>query len=358
MDERLRLTVPEGEIDGMTQDQIQRALELPYLKTLAIMPDVHAGYDLPIGGVALLDGHIWPGAVGYDIGCGMCHVNTGMPSTDFPAWETIFERIMKVVPVGFATLQSPDNGFERFPNATGYAAVADAVNHKASIQLGTLGSGNHFIEIGISERDGNVGVTIHSGSRRPGWLLGDFHMKKTGGPVPLDSEDGQNYLTDMTWALDFALKNRLIMMRRCLQVMGLDESLLDGVINENHNHATVTPDGVLHRKGATPAEAGQLGIIPANMRDGTYITRGLGNAEFLASASHGAGRSMSRNQARKSITLETLHAQMTGIVAPPLGKLIDEAPEAYKDISGVIAAQDGVLVDVIDHLKPVLVVKG
>lgn len=357
MDDRLRLTIPIEDIDPEAARQINTVLELPFLKTLAIMPDVHKGYDLPIGGVALLDGHIWPGAVGYDIGCGMCHINTGKTVGELPDMEAVFERILKMIPVGSATHGQPTKDFAKFPNGSGYAAVSDAICHKASIQLGTLGGGNHFIEIGINEND-VIGITIHSGSRRPGWLIGDFYMKLTGGPVRLESDAARAYIADMNWALRFALDNRSAMMRRCLQALGLDVELMDNMVNENHNHADITPQGVLHRKGATPADNGQVGIIPANMRDGVWITKGLGNTDFLSSASHGAGRTMSRAKARKSLDTEKFAGQMDGIISPSLEKLIDEAPGAYKDINKVIAAQDGIVVDIIDHFRPLVVVKG
>lgn len=357
MDERLKLTIPAEEIEAGAWEQIEAALALPYLKTLAIMPDVHSGYDLPIGGVALLDGYIWPGAVGYDIGCGMCHVNTGahiggLNSADL---REVYERIRRLVPVGFATHDKPHDGFQKFRNASGFSCLQDAVRERASRQVGTLGGGNHFIEIGVNDQ-GTIGVTIHSGSRRSGWLIGEFYMLTTGGPVPLESEIGQRYLADMTWALQFALDNRAAMMRCCLEALGLGSDL--PMVNENHNHAVVTPDGVLHRKGATPAEVGQPGIIPANMRDGVWITRGLGNEDFLCSASHGAGRAMSRGQAKKLIDPTRFETEMGDIITPDLGGLVDEAAQAYKPIGQVLTAQDGLLVDIVDHFRPVVVVKG
>lgn len=362
MDSRLKLTIPRENIEAGAWEQIQAALALPYLKALAIMPDVHSGYDLPIGGVALLDGYIWPGAVGYDIGCGMCHVNTEHRLDQLSvALDHVYTRILRMVPVGFSVNEKPRNNFDRFSNASGYACLNDAIMHKAGLQVGTLGGGNHFIEVGVNNL-GEIGVTIHSGSRRPGWLIADFYMRQTKGPVRLESDLGQQYLVDMTWAQNFALLNRSRMMFSCLQTLGFDEAdaaaLMGRMVNENHNHAIVTPDGVLHRKGATPADKGQLGIIPANMRDGVWITEGLGNEEFLSSASHGAGRTMSRTKAKKLITTELLFEQMRGIIAPPLSELLDEGPDAYKEIHGVLAAQDGRLVNVIDHFEPMLVVKG
>jgi len=356
-DPRLRLTIPWAEIEPGAVRQIERALALPFLKALAVMPDVHEGYDLPIGAVALLDGHIWPGAVGYDIGCGMCHVLTEKRLDQLPGLNQVYNRIRELIPVGTEGHPRSRPGAPKFPNASGDGKLNDAVRDKMGPQMGTLGGGNHFIEIGVNPY-GIVGVTIHSGSRNPGWKIGDWYMKQTGGPVPVESALAKAYARDMQWALDYALANRAAMMRACLEALELGEDVMGGMINENHNHAEFGPEGVLHRKGATPAEEGQLGIIPANMRDGVWITRGLGNEHFLRSASHGAGRAMSRKQALKKIELRTLLAQMEGIVAPVSPRHLDEAPDAYKDIDTVLKAQDGILVDVIDRFRPVLVVKG
>lgn len=356
VDARLLLTIPADGIEPSAMSQIEQALALPFLKKLAIMPDVHAGYDLPVGGVALLDGYIWPGAVGYDIGCGMCHISTGVHVSDIPPAESIFEGIMGRIPVGFSSRTTPLT-HRKFGNASGYACLGDAVRERASRQLGALGGGNHFIEVGVNA-EGMVGITIHSGSRRPGWIIADFYMRMTGGPVPVDSEIGQKYLADMEWAQMFALDNRAEMMRQCLWALHLRQDLVENMINENHNHAVLTDDGVLHRKGATPAEFGKLGIIPANMRDGVWITRGLGNEKFLCSASHGAGRRMSRTEAKKRVDMVKFADDMRGVVTPDLSGISDEHPEAYKPIGDVLSAQDGVLVDIVDHFKPIVVVKG
>lgn len=362
-DPRLKLTLPIEDIEEGALAQIESALELPYLKTLAIMPDVHAGYDLPIGGVALLEDHIWPGAVGYDIGCGMCFQASHILADELPDHKEIYKRILGMIPVGFDRQKSKMD-FAKFRSASGYACLDYAVNEHATQQMGTLGGGNHFIEIGVStmfEGHSPVGVTIHSGSRRAGWLIGDFYMRTTNGPVPLNSEIGQAYLQDMNWALDFALANRKHMMQRVFEALGDNFSDKQGFVNENHNHAVVTPEGVLHRKGATPAEYGQIGIIPANMRDGVYITVGLGNTEFLSSASHGAGRTMSRTKASKNLSFSDFQNDMCGIVCPieeKREKLLDEAPGAYKNINQVLEYQKGKLINVVDHYSPIIVVKG
>jgi tRNA-splicing ligase RtcB len=399
---RLSLTIPPDRLDAATRDQIESALALPCMVHLAVMPDAHAGYDLCIGGVALLDGHISPSFVGYDIGCGMCHVNTGLPADealpDEAARRLLFDRLRLAIPVGTATRAPGDYDLPRFESASGDTQLTDAVNARQSIQLATLGGGNHFLEVGVNRR-GEIGVTVHSGSRRSGWDIGAWYMKQ-GRLFPLDSSLGRAYRQDMDWALDYALLNRRLMLEHALRALAdvhrqltgttrkrvpspatptvytvpsvqppLSEHeialLLGRMINENHNHAVIQnqpgPSGaplVLHRKGATPADAGQPGVIPANQRDGVYVTEGLGNAEYLSSASHGAGRRMSRNEAQRAIPLERFRSQMRGIVCRADKSVLDEAPDAYKPIAEVLAAQDGVLVRVIDHFRPLVVLKG
>jgi len=189
-------------------------------------------------------------------------------------------------------------------------------------------------------------------------------MKK-GRLLSLDSALGQAYLADMQWALDFALENRRRMLEQALLALGFTAAECaafihsTGFINETHNHALIAADRlVLHRKGATPAEKGQLGVIPANQRDGVYITRGLGNDEYLSSASHGAGRIFSRKAATRQGDIKELQRLMKGIICRTDAAVLDEAPWAYKDIDAVLRAQKGLVVDVVDHFKPVIVLKG
>uniref|UniRef100_B8DS80 3'-phosphate/5'-hydroxy nucleic acid ligase n=1 Tax=Nitratidesulfovibrio vulgaris (strain DSM 19637 / Miyazaki F) TaxID=883 RepID=B8DS80_NITV9 len=441
---RLSLTIPPDRLDAATWEQIESALALPCMVHLAVMPDAHAGYDLCIGGVALLDGHISPSFVGYDIGCGMCHVNTGLPVDevlpDEAARQLLLDRLRLTIPVGTATRAPGEYDLPRFISGSGDTQLTDAVNARQSIQLATLGGGNHFLEVGVNKR-GEIGVTVHSGSRRSGWDIGAWYMKQ-GRLFPLVSRLGRAYRQDMDWALDYALLNRRLMLEHALRALAdvhrqlarptgkrparppkptgdagatglngpshaptspapaastdfpppvvsisplsgqslaatpipsaqppLSEQeislLLGRMVNENHNHAVVLnrlgPSGaplVLHRKGATPADAGQPGIIPANQRDGVYVTVGLGNEEYLSSASHGAGRRMSRNEAQRTIPLERFRSQMRGIACRTDKGVLDEAPDAYKPIAEVLAAQDGVLVRIIDHFRPLVVLKG
>jgi len=234
------------------------------------------------------------------------------------------------------------------------------------VQLGTLGGGNHFIELG-KNRVGNLCITIHSGSRNPGHSIATYYMRLSknidknlpNGFLNLDGEIGQAYLKDMEFAQDYALENRKIMMKKVLDILGLSwNQYKRKMVNENHNHAIVTEDGVLHRKGATPADKGQIGIIPGNMKDGVYVTIGLGNEEYLSSASHGAGRTMSRTKIKEMVTLSDFCDSMVGIIAKVEKSTIDESCFAYKDLDVVIGMQEGIVIDIVDKVKPLVNVKG
>jgi tRNA-splicing ligase RtcB len=368
--DKLHSLVPLEEIEQGALQQIFDNLVDDRVLKMAIMPDVHLGYDLPIGGVALVDGHICPSYVGYDIGCGMCAVNTGVLATDIlpdrPSRERLFKAINRTIPVGLGGNRAVTT-YPEFQSILADKKMVAKVNKGVMNQLGTLGSGNHFIEVS-SDQQGLCWVTLHSGSRNAGYTVGSVYMahskRNRDRFLPLESELGQAYLHDMNYCLDFALENRRRMMADILDLLGFTDRvskalLTNTMINENHNHAVVLDDGtVLHRKGATPAEAGQLGIIPANMRDGIFITRGLGNKTYLNSASHGAGRVMSRSRGRKTVRLEDFKESMRGIVAKVDRHTLDESPFVYKDINKVIAAQEGIVIEVINHLKPLVNIKG
>jgi len=364
---KLTLTLAWEDIDAEAQKQILKTLELPELARLVIMPDVHAGYDLCIGGVALLRRTVCPSFVGYDIGCGMCHVNTEKSLAELgldskKSLEDLFALLRQRIPAGLGKGHKADSDIS-FRSACGDKNLEKTIAPLIAAQLGTLGSGNHFLELGVNAA-GRLGITVHSGSRRCGYDIAASYMKK-GRLLPLDSASGQAYLADMQWALDFALENRRRMLEQVLLALGFGAAECaaymrsPAFINETHNHALLVEDRlVLHRKGATPAEKGQLGVIPGNQRDGVYITVGLGNEEYLSSASHGAGRKFSRKAAAKKGDIKELQKLMKGIVCRTDAAILDEAPWAYKDIEVVLRAQQGLVVDIADHFKPVLVVKG
>lgn len=369
MSDKLFSLIPMTMIEISAQQQIYTALKMPFLKKLAIMPDVHTGYSLPVGGVALLEGVVSPAYVGYDIGCGMCCIRTGLEFDDvIKDCEKTFKKLMSTVPCGVG-LRGNTKEYSPFKSALGDKNLDQKVNAELFNQLGTLGGGNHFIEIG-TDKNGNLTITIHSGSRNPGHSVGGHYMKLAkkndthlpGDFLDLSSDLGKAYLEDMNFMLQYALDNRKMMMCLILDALKLSDDFMDEMINENHNHAIVeTKYGsnmVLHRKGATPADLDQLGVIPGNMRDGVYITRGLGNEEYLSSASHGAGRKGSRKWAKEKFELEAFEKSMKGIIANVSKHTLDECPFAYKDISDVIAAQEGIVVEVIDYIKPLINLKG
>lgn len=369
----IALLLPWEEIEGDAIKQIMHVASLPIVKRMAIMPDCHTGYDMPIGGVALVDGAVNPAYVGYDIGCGMTLSMTGLRAEDLNERKKkqLFKDIYEVVPTGLgaahSTTQDPQGLIpEVFESASNDKNLNDAVNAKLLPQFGTLGSGNHFIELGQTTRvnPGEVAVTIHSGSRNVGHTIATYYMKLAEkaqhegcrGFFGIETELGRQYLKDMEFALNYALANRLRMVHRVLDILGSRAIVVQ--INENHNHAVTTVDGVLHRKGATPADKGQYGVIPGNMRDGVFVTRGLGNDTYLSSASHGAGRKMSRAKAKASIPLEKFEKSMHGIVARVDKGTLDEAPFAYKHLQTVIDRQEGIVIDVMDHITPLINVKG
>lgn len=354
--------VPKENIEPEALRQIENIEKLECLKAFAIMPDVHSGYDMPIGGVALLDGQISPSFVGVDIGCGVSHVNTiitGMRYDDIADRKTdIFEKIYNTIPVGFKSLSQPADYKSEFVSASGDKQLTERINDKIRTQYGTLGGGNHFIEIGVNKMN-EVGITIHSGSRNAGHTIAEFYTKK-GRMFDINSELGQSYLADMNFCLEFALENRKKMMQSVLSILGLSTDFSDyqSFINKNHNHAIVTEDGILHRKGAISARAAETGVIPRNMKNGTYIVAGLGDKDYLESASHGAGRAMSRSKAKKTINLEDFKRVMDGVVAKVDNDTLDESPFAYKEYNHVLYSQHGKNIVVLDEFIPVINVKG
>lgn len=350
-------------VESSAIEQFVNVMKQPDVVKGALMPDVHAGYVLPIGGVVATKGTIYPAFVGYDIGCGVSAVRIGMTKEDLiKNAKGVKHAIESVVPVGFSVHH---HGFpaEQLSRRVGVPpeCIRDLVETKLN-QVATLGGGNHFIEVGFDDTD-NVWLSIHSGSRGLGHSVATRFMKESGGegvnPIDVNSSLGKDYIVAMNYCLNWALYNREKMMRNIcdeLNVKFMDSTM----VNRNHNHAELKDGLWVHRKGATHAEKDMLGVIPANMRDGVFIVRGLGNEDSLNSSSHGAGRVMSRSQAKKKITLEEFKEMMgdqntDGFTVDEAR--IDECPAAYKPIEQVMANQED-LIQVITHVKPVVNVKG
>ncbi|MDR3357251.1 MAG: RtcB family protein [Desulfovibrio sp.] len=370
---RLRLTLPWERIEKSAQEQLGQTLNNPHLETLVVLPDVHWGMNVCIGSVVLMNDVIVPSFVGVDIGCGMAHVNTRRTAEDlglvsFEEKKALFRVIQKLIPHGKGAGNKKDA--PPYPVVFASAAMSHQkrrnINHRAPHDWGTLGHGNHFIEIGVNA-GGEIGVTLHSGSRSPGYNIAEHYIKEAAArnqcAAPFfatASELGQAYYQDMLWAIDFAAANRRRMMEKLLGLFGLSPDSLV-LIEKNHNHAVWDREKnqVLHRKGATPANADEYGIIPGSQLDGVYVTKGLGNEYFLCSSSHGAGRAMSRRVALRHGSNEKFKRLMADVVCRTDTKIQDEAPWAYKDIHAVVKNQvENRQVEIVDYFKPIVVVKG
>jgi len=325
--------------------------------------------------------------VGVDIGCGMCAVNTHIKADDVTEEQlkSILGGVRKVVPVGFAHQQKAQDE-ELMPSnrMTMLCKIVPEEYESARKSLGTLGGGNHFIEFQKSD-EGEFWIMIHSGSRNLGFKVCNYYnekaieiAKKWHIPnvveqdltyFPADSDLGKEYIEEMQYCVDFAFANRKLMMDRVMGcVIGaLGEFSPDPMINIAHNYASLEnhmgKNVWVHRKGATRAYEGELGIIPGSMGTKSYIVRGLGNVQSFKSCSHGAGRVMSRSKASQTLTEEEVNKAMEGIIYGRWGKTrkggldFGEAPQAYKDIDVVMENQKD-LVEIVTELKPMAVIKG
>ncbi len=347
---------------------------------IAIMPDAHQGYGMPIGGVLAAIDAVIPNAVGVDIGCGMCAVKTSLNSIERDTLKKIIGKIRSVIPLGFnhhKTRQNP----ELMPLISDNMPVSDKEYKNALTQIGTLGGGNHFIEI-QKGNDGWIWIMIHSGSRNIGKQVADYYNKtaiklneKLKHPIPkewqlsslpIDSMEGISYLNEMKFCVDFALANRKLMMERIKEIFTDDfrDISFNELINIAHNYASEEnhfgKKVIIHRKGATSARTDETGIIPGSQGSRSYIVSGLGNTESFMSCSHGAGRKMGRKQAERELDLdkEKEILDKLGILHSIRGKHdLDEASGAYKDISEVMNFQKD-LVKIEIELSPLGVVKG
>lgn len=350
-------------------EQFREAMEQDFVVQGALMPDAHLGYSLPIGAVVATKGVIVPAWVGYDIGCGMCAVKLNLTKEALEGREgegEIMTCIYNQIPVGNNKHLLPDMCFTESLTKKGQEIAAE---RNASFQIGTLGGGNHFIEIGYDEEE-NVWIIIHSGSRGTGHGIAGHYMKIAAGSTKAkeghyaleeNSEQGKNYIQDLNWCLDYALTNRKLMIYAVQyiieDIMNLAPLKQELFINRNHNHAEKRDGLWIHRKGATHAEKGMLGVIPGNMRDGSFIVKGKGNPDALFSSSHGAGRVLGRRAAKEQLSVKKFEDQMLGITAKVGFNTLDESPDAYKDIFQVMRDQDD-LVDIIAHVKPLINIKG
>lgn len=368
------------DIEDGAMAQVRNLARLPFaFRHIAIMPDAHQGYGMPIGGVLATRGVVIPNAVGVDIGCGMCAVRTPLTEISTGQLKAIMGLVREQIPVGFKRNVAKHNIPDGYYN---HSVVSKNISN-AQTSIGTLGGGNHFIEIQRGS-DGYIWIMIHSGSRNLGKQVAD-HYNKIAVEInakwhsiipkkwelaflPLDSKEGQDYIGEMNYCVAYALANRHSMIQTVWEsfvaAADLNMGVPPDVINIAHNYAAMenhfNRNVMVHRKGATSARQGQEGIIPGSQGTKSYIVRGLGNQESFNSCSHGAGRRMGRKQAERELNLEAevkcLNDQ--GILHAIRGiKDLDEAPGAYKDITKVMASQTD-LVEMMVELTPLAVVKG
>lgn len=380
-------------LDDMEDSALEQAKNLANLpftfKHVAIMPDSHLGYGMPIGGVLATKEVVVPNAVGVDIGCGMCAVQTNIKADDLSREKLteIMKGIRGVVPVGRNWRKKPQSEM-LMPEINiwdNMFLVCQDEYEKALYQLGTLGGGNHFIEI-QKDQSGHVWIMIHSGSRNLGKKVADHYnyiarginaMHYSSVPrewdlafLPIETKEARDYLLEMKYCVQFALANRKLMMEKIKKVINFEiNGLGKGVefgesINVAHNYARMEnhfgKNVMVHRKGATSAKEGELGIIPGSQGTKSYIVKGHGNTESFESCSHGAGRVMGRKDAQRRLDLELEKKALDelGVIhAIRSKKDLDEAPGAYKDISQVMNNQRD-LVGIVQELTPMAVIKG
>lgn len=387
-DEHGEFTEVIPDIEDTALTQAKNLARLPFIagNGVALMPDVHAGKGSTIGSVIATDKALIPAAVGVDVGCGVNAIRLSLKASDLPdSLSVIRGQIERDVPTGFGQHQDADRDLAGRVGRTAPHGVHVALNDrgdwigKATNQLGTLGGGNHFIELCIDENQ-DVWIMLHSGSRGIGNMIGSYFIEKAKrrmeqyfihlpdgdlAYLPEDTDDFNDYVEAVHWAQNYALENRRTMMTAVIAALRrhipVDFTITQEAINCHHNYVEKENhfgrNLWVTRKGAIRAREGDLGIIPGSMGQKSYIVRGKGNLESYCSCSHGAGRVMSRTKARATFTVDDLKAQTEGVECRKDDAVIDEIPGAYKDIDQVMENQKD-LVEVLHVLKQVLCVKG
>lgn len=388
----VRMWLPEEETDQAALKQLRNIASLPWVHGLRVMPDCHLGIGATVGSVIAMRGAVSPAAVGVDIGCGVAAVRTDLVEEDLEALDALRSALEAAIPVGIAaheealsarelTRLGARPGLDTFWE--GFSALPSTVQSrekKARKQLGTMGGGNHFAELCVDDRDGRVWITLHSGSRNIGKEIADVHISRAKGlehnaqladknlAVFLADSPGMNdYVRDVKWAQEYASRSREIMIGLFQDAVAKHwgargrEVHFDTPVNCHHNYVSIEridgEDMVVTRKGAISTRDGDLALIPGSMGVGSYIVRGLANPDSFYSASHGAGRKMSRTAARKNFTVRDLEQQTAGIETRKDKGVLDEIPSAYKDLHAVMKYQSD-LVEPVAHLQTVLCVKG
>jgi tRNA-splicing ligase RtcB len=378
-------------VESAALDQLSNIANLPFVfKHVAAMPDVHLGKGATVGSVVATKGAICPAAVGVDIGCGMAAVKTDLDKNIVQdKIKEIRHSIERSIPVGHESNRSVSESVNKWKGWKEFerlSVVGQDKDHKEMIgramsQLGSLGGSNHFIEVCLDTED-NVWIMLHSGSRNIGKVIAERHIDKAKGlmkqmfvslPDPdlayfaEKTQEYDNYINDLNWAQEYAAQNRREMMDRILKdisyaVHGAPNQITQLMsVNCHHNYASrenhYGENVIVTRKGAVRARVGDLGIIPGSMGTKSYIVRGLGSQESFHSCSHGAGRRMSRGEAKRLFTLDDLAAQTAGVECRKDDAVIDEIPSAYKDIDIVMEDQKD-LVEIVAQLKQIMCIKG
>lgn len=409
-------------VEDEAMTQFAECMEQPSVVQGALMPDTHTGYVAPIGSVLATEGTIFASFVGYDIGCGMSECMLDIKADDLTQDQLtqIRDSILKRVPIGFSRHNKKQPVQRELKDMPMSDFAKDVLDEQGGDQIGTLGGGNHFLELGKTN-EGNLSIVIHSGSRGVGHKVATHHMKQAAiqntdekryqdefdeknidwaiaiskmppkkaangmktfseakkefvyrrvrarvdniedaYPLDVNSPEGIEYINDMNMALEFALANRKMMIDNTIKAISEVTNTKHEVlrfINRNHNHAELVEGRWIHRKGATQAAEGMMGVIPGNMVDGSFIVRGKGNPDSMSSSSHGAGRVLSRRKAKDELDLEEFQECTKHLVANHSDSNLDEAPKAYKSIFEVMDNQKD-LVDVVDRVVPILNIKG
>lgn len=383
-------------VEDDARAQLMKTARMPFIfRHLAVMPDVHLGKGSTIGSVIPTRGAIIPAAVGVDIGCGMMAARTTLTATDLPEnLHGLRDAIERAVPHGRTSPRSGrDKGAWEHPPAAvdamwsalepGFKRITDKYprlkNTNNYKHLGTLGTGNHFIEVCLDEAD-RVWFMLHSGSRGVGNAIGNLFIELAQADMRQHianlpdkdlayfeegSEHFADYVEAVGWAQDYARRNRMVMMQHVVaaarQAIAKPFEAAVEAVNCHHNYVQHEThfgvDILVTRKGAVSAQKGELGIIPGSMGAKSYIVRGLGNEEAFCSCSHGAGRAMSRNEAKRRFTVEDQIKATAHVECRKDSEVIDEIPMAYKDIDAVMEAQRD-LVEVVHTLRQVVCVKG
>ncbi|WP_320783173.1 RtcB family protein [Streptomyces sp. CRN 30] len=385
----IRMWADPATVEGGAMQQLWNVATLPWIKGLAVMPDVHYGKGATVGSVIAMRGAVCPAAVGVDIGCGMSAVKTSLTANDLPGdLSRLRSKIEQAIPVGRGMHDDPVDPGRLHGFATGgwdgfwdrFDGVAEAVRfrqERAGKQMGTLGGGNHFVEV-CTDSDGSVWLMLHSGSRNIGKELAEHHigvaqkLPHNQGLIDrdlavfvADTPQMAAYRNDLFWAQEYAKHNRSIMMALLKDVVRKEfkkaKPVFESEISCHHNYVAEERyqgmDLLVTRKGAIRAGSGDYGIIPGSMGTGSYIVKGLGNEASFNSASHGAGRRMSRNAAKRRFSTADLEEQTRGVECRKDSGVVDEIPGAYKPIEQVIEQQRD-LVEVVAKLKQVVCVKG